>query len=252
MEITLKKCAIKALKNPCSIAKKDYYGTKTYYCHYVIYLRYLKSYRWNLCLKNRFSLCNIKQKCKHCTIILNYQHLVCLMIFENNDFSFYNIFLKVAEEYNKLIIKFNKPSLPYQSLECIHSDIFSNYSSGIVPCMFGFVEMEVYNTSLAPESKKKLLKLILEDEKEYSEENFENLMQAYLHVQKHLKTPEGDLFLTFQSLIDVNNLILDVGNFTLRNVQVKPKGYNYYYMDFRKIVFHLQILIDDCNNRFLT
>ena len=244
------KCAIKALKNPCSLTKKEYYGSKTYYCNYIIYLRYLKSSCWRLCLNHK--LCNSKYKCKHCNFIINYQRLICLMVFENNDIGFYNIFLKVASEYNKLINIFNKPSLPYNSIECTHSDIFSTYRPGIVPCMLGYVVMEAFDPKLIPENKKELLKLILEDENEYSEDNLKNLMQAYLYIQKYLVTPEGDLFLTFQALIDINNLILDVGNITLRHVQVKPKVYNYYYTDFRKIVFHLQILIDDWNNRFLT
>lgn len=253
MDITLKKCAVKALKNPCSLAKEEYYGNKTYYCDYIIYLRYLKSYRWNLCLKNKNALCStFKYKCKHCKFIVNYQHLVCLMIFENNDIGFHDIFLNVANEYNKLIKLFKKPSLSHKSVECLHSDIFSTYRPGIVPCMFGFVEMELFDPKLVPETKKELLKLILENENEYSEYNMENLIQAYLYIQKYLKSSEGDLFLTFQALIDVNNLVLNIGNVMLRHVQVKPQGYNYHYMDFRKIAFHLQILIDDWNSRFLT
>ena len=42
MKINFKKCAIKALKNPCSLMKSEYYGSKTLYCDYIIYLKFLK------------------------------------------------------------------------------------------------------------------------------------------------------------------------------------------------------------------
>ena len=173
------------------------------------------------------------------------------MVFENNEISFQNRFINVANEYNKLKIHFQSPNLVYQSFKCYHSDI-STYENDVTPSIRSFTIMEFHNIDTVPENKNKILRQILIDENENTNLNYERLAQAYLYIQKNLKTSENDLFLTYQGLIDVNNLILNVCNSCLRLKQVKPKGYNYHYMDYRKITFHLQIIIDDWNARYLT
>ena len=39
---------------------------------------------------------------------------------------------------------------------------------------------------------------------------------------------------------------------TLRKCQVTPAGFNYWYMDFNIIDFHLQILVDNFNERMVS
>ena len=64
-------------------------------------------------------------------------------------------------------------------------------------------------------------------------------------------TNENDLFLMLDSVIELNNIILNKNNHDLRKCQVKPAGYNFAYMHFKKIKFKLQILIDNFNDRLV-
>ena len=48
---------------------------------------------------------------------------------------------------------------------------------------------------------------------------------AFDYKEKYLQNKEGDMFLTVDSLIEVNNLILGKNNTGLRKVNVKPAGY---------------------------
>ena len=142
------------------------------------------------------------------------------MVFKNNEISFQNRFINVANEYNKLKIHFQSPNLVYQSFKCYHSDI-STYENDVTPSIRSFTIMEFHNIDTVPENKNKILRQILIDENENTNLNYERLAQAYLYIQKNLKTSENDLFLTYQGLIDVNNLILNVCNSCLRLKQVK-------------------------------
>ena len=45
------------------------------------------------------------------------------------------------------------------------------------------------------------------------------------YKEKYLQNKEGDMFLTVNSLIEVNNLILGKNNTELRKLNVKPAGY---------------------------
>ena len=94
--------------------------------------------------------------------------------------------------------------------------------------------------------------MILKEEKEISEDNFFRMVKAYKYIQRHLLTSEGDLFLTFDSLITLNNIITNSNNIFLRNSNVKPAGYNKQYMHFDKIESELYRLIDQFNERHIT
>ena len=63
---------------------------------------------------------------------------------------------------------------------------------------------------------------------------------------------EGDLFLTLDSLVELNNIISGKKNNGLRVINVKPAGYNCMYMHYNNINFALQILINNYNNRRIT
>ena len=65
-------------------------------------------------------------------------------------------------------------------------------------------------------------------------------------------TQEGDLFLTVDSLITLNNIITDSTNLSLRFVNVKPAFYNKQYLDFTKIESELYNLVDQYNDRYIT
>ena len=87
---------------------------------------------------------------------------------------------------------------------------------------------------------------------EFSMDNFLRMVKAYEYIQRHLLTNNGDLFLTVDSLITLNNIITNSNNFFLRQVNVKPAGYNKQYMHFDQIESELYRLIDQFNDRFIS
>ena len=94
--------------------------------------------------------------------------------------------------------------------------------------------------------------MILNEEKEMTEDNFFRMVNAYKYIQTKLLTTEGDLFLTVDSLITLNNIITNSNNFFLRRVNVKPAGYNKQYMYFDQIEVELYRLIDQFNDRYIS
>ena len=93
------------------------------------------------------------------------------------------------------------------------------------------------------------IKLILNEEKEYSKVNEKQLVKALIFNKKYLLTESNNLFLNFDSLIELNNIILEKNNSSLHLCQVKPAGFEFEYMHFSKISLKLQILINKFNDR---
>ena len=94
--------------------------------------------------------------------------------------------------------------------------------------------------------------MILNEEKEISEDNFFRMVKAYKYIQRELLTIDGDLFLTVDSLITLNNIITNSNNISLRQINVKPAGYNKQYMHFNQIEQELYRLIDQFNDRYIS
>ena len=94
--------------------------------------------------------------------------------------------------------------------------------------------------------------MILNEEKENCEDNFLRMIKAYKYIQSELLTTDGDIFFTVDSLITLNNIITNSNNIFLRQVNVKPAGYNKQYMHFDKIESELYRLIDQFNDRFIS
>ena len=78
------------------------------------------------------------------------------------------------------------------------------------------------------------------------------MINAYNYAYTELISADGDLFLTVDSLITINNIITNSNNHRLRSVNVKPAGYNKQYMDFTQIESELYLLIDQFNDRFIS
>ena len=78
------------------------------------------------------------------------------------------------------------------------------------------------------------------------------MVNAREFKNQELINKEGDLFLTVDSLIRVNNLITGSHNMHLRQINVKPAFYNKQYMDFTRIELKLYRLIDQFNERKIT
>ena len=98
----------------------------------------------------------------------------------------------------------------------------------------------------------KLLTKILIEEGEFNEVNLNRLTLAYIFKKIFLTTSDNDLYLTLDSLIEINDLIINKHNQNLRQTQVRLSGYNFQYMHFSKININLQSLIDRFNDRQLT
>ena len=93
--------------------------------------------------------------------------------------------------------------------------------------------------------------MILNEENELSDDNFYRMVKAYQYIKKELLTVEGDLFLTVDSLITLNNIITNSNNIFLRQTNVKPAGYNKQYMHLDHIESELYRLIDQFNDRYI-
>ena len=93
---------------------------------------------------------------------------------------------------------------------------------------------------------------ILEEEDELNNENLYQLMLASQFKNKELLNEDGDLFLTVDSLITVNNYVTDSNNIQLRQINVKPAFHNKQYMNFSQIESELYVLVDKFNERQIT
>ena len=80
-------------------------------------------------------------------------------------------------------------------------------------------------------------------------QNITRMMQAADFKNSHLLTEDGDLFLTVDSLISINNIITNSNNICLRKCEVKPAGYDKQYMISTKIESELYTLVDEFNER---
>ena len=96
------------------------------------------------------------------------------------------------------------------------------------------------------EDERNMIK-ILNEENEYSANNLYRLKCALEFKRTHITDRHGDLFLTMDSLIRINNLIMKSTNFRLTTVNVRPAGSDKEYMDFHKIEPALQGLIEVFN-----
>ena len=96
-----------------------------------------------------------------------------------------------------------------------------------------------------------LIKILI-DEKELTLLNFKWLTDALTYKNTELVTLDGDLLLTVDSLIALNNIITGSKNLSLRSVNVRPAFYNKQYLDFTKVEFELYKLVDLFNDRYIT
>ena len=97
--------------------------------------------------------------------------------------------------------------------------------------------------------KFKSLWTILNEENELNYINFIRMIRACNFKDNELINNDGDLCLTVDSLIRINNLITDSHNIQLRQINVKPAFYDKQYMDFTRIESELYTLVDKFNER---
>ena len=79
--------------------------------------------------------------------------------------------------------------------------------------------------------------------------NLIRMIKAREFKNRELINKDGDLFLTVDSLIRINNYITDSHNIQLRQIIVKPAFYDKQYMDFTRIESELYRLVDQFKER---
>ena len=89
---------------------------------------------------------------------------------------------------------------------------------------------------------------ILKEEQEISILNISRLKSAYDFREQYLLDQDGDLFLTVDSLILLNNIVTGSQHTSLRTHNVKPAGFNKQYMEANEIEVALHGLVDDFND----
>ena len=96
------------------------------------------------------------------------------------------------------------------------------------------------------------LQIILLEEGEFTDQNYELMQSALEYRNTYLIDKNGNLFLTVDSLITLNNIITDSQNLLLRDVNVKPAGFDKMYLDKSLIELALYQLVDEFNERKVT
>ena len=95
-----------------------------------------------------------------------------------------------------------------------------------------------------------LIKILKEDK--FNVQNTMRIKYACNFKNRELINKDGDLFLTVDSSIRINNIITNSHNLHLRRHNVKPAGYNKQYMDVSRIEAELYSLVDKINDRRIT
>ena len=93
---------------------------------------------------------------------------------------------------------------------------------------------------------------ILNKENKLNNINLFRMINAREFKNRELIHKDGDLFLTVDSLIRLNNYITGSHNIKLRQMKVKPAFYVKQYMDFTRIESELYRLDDQFNERKIT
>ena len=96
-----------------------------------------------------------------------------------------------------------------------------------------------------------LVKILIEED-ELNDKNFFQMLLACQFKNRELINKDGNLFLTVDSLIRLNNYITDSNNIQLRQINVKEAFYDKHYMDFTIIESELYRLVDQFNERKIT
>ena len=102
--------------------------------------------------------------------------------------------------------------------------------------------------------EQKLLTLIriLKVEDEFNVPNTMRMKYECDFKNQELLKKDGDLFVTVDSLIRINNIITNSHNLHLRRHNVKPAGYNKQYINVSRIEAELYSLVDKFNDRRIT
>ena len=68
-------------------------------------------------------------------------------------------------------------------------------------------------------------------EKEFTESNYKRLQKDLVYIENNLIDSDSGMYLTVDSLIEINNIITGSNNINLKKVNVKPYEFDKMYMD---------------------
>ena len=75
------------------------------------------------------------------------------------------------------------------------------------------------------------------------------MQEALLYIKNNLIDADSDMYLTVNSLIEINIIKTDSNNITLKKVYVMPYGFDKIYIDKKLIADRLYQIIDQFNDR---
>ena len=90
----------------------------------------------------------------------------------------------------------------------------------------------------------RVTKEILISAKEFTKTDYKRLQKALVYIENNLIDSYSGLYLTVDSLVEINNIITGSNNITLRKVNVTPYGFDKMYMDKELIEDKLYQIID--------
>ena len=96
------------------------------------------------------------------------------------------------------------------------------------------------------------LQKILIEEGEYSDINYYFMQTTLKYKNTYLTNKNGDLFLTVDSLITLNNIITRSRHIGLRDINVKPAGYIKICIYKSLVEAALYCLVDQFNDRIIS
>ena len=71
-----------------------------------------------------------------------------------------------------------------------------------------------------------IIKEILISENDFTETNYKRLEKTLVFIENNLIDSDGGMYLTIESLIEINNILTGLNNITLWKVKVKPYGFD--------------------------
>ena len=76
-----------------------------------------------------------------------------------------------------------------------------------------------------------VIKETLMSEKEFTETDYKRLQEAFVYIKNNLIDTDSSIYLTVDSLIEVNNIMISSNNVTLRKVNVKTYRFDRMYTE---------------------
>ena len=93
---------------------------------------------------------------------------------------------------------------------------------------------------------------MLISENEFTETSYENSQKALVYIKKNLIDTNGDMYLTIDTLIEINDIVSGSNKIALKKVNVKLYGFDKIYVDKELIERRLYQIMDQFNERKIT